>query len=339
MANSILVSILSMGGLGLVLGGGLAFASKKLAVKTDPRVDAIIEVLPGANCGACGYPGCSGLARSIVENKAPLNTCPVGGAEAAAKIAKIMGVTEIDNDVDKKIARVLCQGGKTEAKLKSDYRGVKSCRGASLVNGGPKSCPFACIGFGDCIKVCPGGGITMGNNGLPVIDEEKCVGCGLCVKECPKSVIALTSIKNEVHVRCRSTLKGKDTRNVCSIGCIGCGRCEKACPFDAIHVKDNVAVIDYDKCRNCMKCVESCPTKCITSAFPQRKKAQIDKDKCIGCTICAKKCPVNAITGKLKEPHQVNDEICIGCGICEEKCPKDAIQLVRPDNKPSTTAS
>lgn len=337
MANIILTSLLSMGGLGLVLAGGLAIASKKLAVETDPRADAIVEALPGANCGACGYPGCSGLAKSIVENKAPINACPVGGPAVAAKIAKIMGVSEVDSANDKKIARVLCQGVKSKAKNKSEYHGVMTCKAASMINGGPKGCSFACIGFGDCVKVCPVDAITMGEDGLPIIDEEKCTGCGLCVKECPKLVLDLTSNKNEVHVRCRATMKGKDTRAVCSIGCIACKMCEKVCPFDAIHVIDNVAVIDYEKCRNCMLCVEKCPTKTITAAFPTRKKAFIIEEKCIGCTLCAKNCPVNAITGEVKKVHVVNQDICIGCGICQEKCRKDAIEMVRETNEKSNT--
>ena len=332
MANTVLISILSMGGLGLVLSGGLAYASKKLAVETDPRVEQIIEALPGANCGACGFPGCSGLANSIVENKAPVSACTVGGPAVAEAIASIMGVEAAGATENKVVARLMCQGSNTNAKLKADYHGVKTCRAASMVNAGPKGCAYGCIGFGDCTKVCPVNAITMGSDGLPIIDEELCTGCGLCVKECPKFVIALSNKTNEVHVRCKATLKGKDTRAVCSVGCIACRMCEKVCPFDAIHVENNVAVGDYDKCRNCMLCVEKCPTKSITSAFPQRKKAYIDAEKCTGCTLCARNCPVDAINGEVKKPHVVDQDKCIGCSICQEKCRFEAITMNRPEN-------
>lgn len=326
MANTVLISILSMGGLGLVLSGGLAYASKKLAVETDPRVEQIMEALPGANCGACGFPGCSGLANAIAENKASVSACTVGGPAVAETIALIMGV-EAEDTENKIIATLMCQGDNTKAKLKADYHGVRTCRAASMVDAGPKGCPHGCIGFGDCTKVCPVNAITMGENDLPIIDEELCTGCGLCVKECPKFIIALTNKDNAVHVRCKATLKARDTRAVCSIGCIACKMCERVCPFDAICVKDNVAIIDYDKCRNCMLCVEKCPTKTITSAFPERKKAFIIEEKCTGCTLCARNCPVDAIKGEVKKLHEIDQEKCIGCSICYEKCRFDAIKM------------
>lgn len=332
MAGTVIVSLLSMGGLGLLLGGGLAIASKKLAVETDPRVDAIIELLPGANCGGCGFPGCSGLAKAIVEGKAVVNSCNACSESMAAKIAEIVGASDTGETKEKIVARVMCQGSTDKAKLKSDYQGIKTCRAASMVNGGPKACPFGCIGFGDCVAVCPFDAISISDDRLPIIDEQRCTGCGICVKECPKSVIKLSPLKNEVRVRCVSTLKGKDVRTACGIGCIACKQCEKVCPFDAVHVVGNVAAIDYDKCRNCMKCVEKCPTKAISAAFPEPKKAVIG-EKCIGCTLCARKCPVDAITGEVKKIHVVDQEKCIGCTICAENCPKNAISFVRNEQK------
>ncbi|MGI5839650.1 MAG: RnfABCDGE type electron transport complex subunit B [bacterium] len=265
MANSVLISMLSMGGLGLVLGTGLAVASKKFAVQLDPRVEAIREVLPGANCGACGYPGCGGLAAAIAEGRALANACAACSSSVVEKIAEIMGgEADCGTENERKIARVLCQGGKDHGKLKADYHGVTSCRAAAMVNGGPKSCPSACIGFGDCVNVCPVKAIRIGEDQLPIIDESRCIGCGLCVKECPRLVIALTPDKNRVHVRCRATTNAKDTRSACSMGCMACKMCEKVCPADAIHVINNVAVIDYEKCQNCGLCVEKCPVKAIS---------------------------------------------------------------------------
>ncbi|MDK2835544.1 MAG: H+/Na+-translocating ferredoxin:NAD+ oxidoreductase subunit, partial [Thermosediminibacterales bacterium] len=305
----------------------LAYASKKFAIETDPRLDAINEALPGANCGACGFPGCSGLAEAIVSGNAPVDGCPVGGEEVAKKIAKIMGV-EAGEAGERKVARLLCRGGKAEAVNRAEYKGVMDCRAAQAVNGGPKGCKYGCLGFGTCAEVCPFGAITMNENNLPVVDIDKCTGCGKCVEVCPRGLFILTGVSREVHVGCKSQEKGKDVKKVCSVGCIGCKICVKACPFGAMEFENNLAKVNYEKCTNCMVCVEKCPTGAIYSAFPNRKKAHITED-CVGCGACKKVCPVDAIEGEIKKLHVVNVEKCIGCSKCAERCPKDAIEMIR----------
>ncbi|EOC99833.1 RnfABCDGE type electron transport complex subunit B [Caldisalinibacter kiritimatiensis] len=322
--NSILSAVLTLGGLGLLFGIGLAIASKVFAVEVDPKVEAIREALPGANCGACGYPGCDGFASAVAAGKAPVNGCPVGGAESAGKIGEIMGVNAEAGE--KKVARVKCKGNNSVSKERYEYKGIEDCKAAAMVAGGNKACEYGCLGFGTCVDACNFDAIKI-IDGVAVIDPEKCTGCGNCVDACPKSVIEMVPYSQKVFVDCNSKDFGKEVKQSCTVGCIGCQLCVKACPFDAIEFENNLPKINYDKCKNCMLCAEKCPTKAITAQLENRKKAEIVEEDCVGCTICAKNCPVDAIEGELKQPHKVIEDKCIGCGVCAEKCPKDAIKL------------
>ena len=322
---SILNSVLVLGALGLIFGAILAYASKKFAVDVDERVESIIEVLPGANCGGCGFPGCGGLANAIVEGKAAVNACPVGGEICATKIGDIMGVSS--ESEEKQVAKVLCKGNCKSAKDKYKYEGIQDCRSASMLNSGPKDCRFGCLGFGTCKEYCKFDAISV-IDGVAIIDEEKCVMCGKCIEVCPKSIIHIKPANKEVVVECSSEDFGKAVREKCSVGCIGCGICAKSCPFDAITIEDKLARIDYSKCVQCMICVEKCPTKAIKGDLSKRKKVQIEKDKCVGCTICKKQCKFDAIKGELKEKHEVDESKCVGCHACVQKCPKKAIKIL-----------
>ncbi|WP_326909344.1 4Fe-4S binding protein [Sedimentibacter sp. MB31-C6] len=313
-----------LGGLGVLAGALLAVASKIFHVEVDQKIIDVRNALPGANCGACGFPGCDGMANAIAKGEAPVNGCPVANDEAYDKIGAIMGVTATAGE--KKVAHVLCQGCDTVATKKYEYQGVTDCKAAAAVAGGNKSCDKGCLGFGNCVDVCDFDAITI-EDGIAVIDKEKCTSCGKCIEECPKAVIELVPYSQDVIVGCNNRDFGKDVKVVCKVGCIGCKICEKNCPFDAIHVENNIAKIDYDKCTECMVCVEKCPTKAIEGDLSTRKKANIIDEKCIGCTICAKNCPVDAIEGEVKKTHKVDKDKCIGCGVCATKCPKDAIEL------------
>jgi RnfABCDGE-type electron transport complex B subunit len=259
MLNPITLSTIVLGGLGLLAGGGLAYASKKFVSRIDPKVEKILEVLPGANCGACGFAGCSGFAKALVEGKAQANGCVPGGEEVARKVASILGI-EVGVK-EKKIAKLLCYH-RGASQTRFDYQGLKSCRAANLLFGGNKACSYSCLGLGDCIEACPFGMITLINERIQ-IDEEKCTGCGKCVSICPKGVIALVPKEKRVHVLCNSKDKGAIVRKICKEGCIGCGICVKVCPEKAITLKDNLAHINYEKCTNCGICTEKCPTKAI----------------------------------------------------------------------------
>jgi electron transport complex protein RnfB len=313
-----------MGSIGLLLGLGLAFAAKKFAVPKDPRVEAIEAVLPGANCGGCGYPGCAAYAVAVVEGRAAVNGCSAASSAAHSEIARVMGTQAVDKE--KETAIVLCNGGRSAVNA-FEYHGPETCKSAILVMGGQKACSYGCLGFGDCVKVCPFDAMIMGDNGIPVIDTVKCVACGKCVEECPRNIITLWPLNRKVVVACSSRDKGGIARKACSVACIGCGKCEKVCPVQAIVIDGFLARIDPDKCINCGLCASECPTGAIVDGVPVRPKAFIDSS-CIGCTLCTKVCPTNAIEGKLKEKHEVIADKCIGCGQCVEKCPKKSIKMM-----------
>ncbi|MCB6366184.1 RnfABCDGE type electron transport complex subunit B [Intestinibacillus massiliensis] len=269
--------------MGVVFALLLGIAAKIFAVEVDERIPLVRECLPGANCGGCGFPGCDGLATAIVEGNAPVNGCPVGGAACAEKIAAVMGVDA--GAGDKLVAHVHCNGG-CNAADKAKYEGLQDCQAALRVAGGPKACQFACVGLGTCERACPFDAIHV-VNGVATVDSEKCTACKKCVAACPQHIIDIVPDKCKVHVNCSSKAKGPEVMKVCTVGCIGCGLCEKTCKFDAIHVVNGVAVIDYDKCKNCKMCAKACPRGTIEPVptaeekekFKAMQKAQAEKAK------------------------------------------------------------
>lgn len=280
--NMILLSTTVMGTLGLITAIVLVYASKKLEVKIDPNIEHIDKILPGLNCGACGYAGCLQYAEAIASGKAKLNLCRPGGQKVIAALNEYTGKTAKAGE--ELVAQRFCGGGINEAKTKYAHVMIKSCRAAAIVNNGFKECPYSCLWLGDCSRACPVSAITMGEDGLPNVDKNKCTGCEKCVKECPRNVLRLVPKKSIVHVRCSTNDPPRVVVKVCSVGCIGCKACEKACPFDAIHVPaiGNPAIIDYAKCKNCQKCVKVCPRKIIDVDVRQTKtniiSAKADKD-------------------------------------------------------------
>jgi RnfABCDGE-type electron transport complex B subunit len=256
----ILIPVLTLGFLGLVFGVGLALASKKFSVASDPRLEKIHGLLPGSNCGACGGAGCFGFAEALLSGKTSVDACRVSNEKAKEQIAKLLG-KKLEKKV-KTIATLHCNGG-TKVKDRFLYKGIQDCVAANLVLGGQKECVWGCLGFGTCVEVCPFGAIKMSDEDLPIVDKNKCKACNKCIVICPKKLFSLVSVTHNVYVACSSHDLGKDTKAVCPVGCIACKLCEKACNFDAIHVIDNLAVIDYNKCTSCGECVKVCPMKTI----------------------------------------------------------------------------
>lgn len=258
--NEILLPVLIVAGIGLLCGLGLAIASIVMAVPKDEKAEAIEEILPGANCGACGYSGCAGYAKALSSGKAPVGLCSPGGAAVAAATAELLGVAA--GEVEYKTALVHCMGSHDNTTDRMKYQGIGSCAAAVQLYGGISSCSFGCMGLGDCAAVCEYDAIKV-CNGVASIDPNRCKGCSKCVQACPKHLISFVPLKPQAVVRCSNCDKGGVTRKLCKVGCIGCMKCVKACESGAVTVNQFKASVDPAKCTACGKCVEVCPQDCI----------------------------------------------------------------------------
>lgn len=273
--NTIVITIISLCAIGIISAVILYIVAQKFKVEEDPRIDIVENLLPGANCGGCGFPGCRGLAEVAVKSESLEGiSCPVGGTATMAKIAEALG-REVKTEAPK-TAVVRCNGTCANRPRTSNYDGARSCAIEHSLYIGDTACGFGCLGCGDCVNACQFDAIHMDvKTGLPVVDTEKCVACGACVKACPRNIIELRykGLKDRrVFVSCVNKDKGAVARKACKVACIGCGKCAKECPFEAITIANNLAYIDFTKCRLCRKCVSACPTGAIHEVnFPPRK--------------------------------------------------------------------
>ncbi|MFC2167059.1 RnfABCDGE type electron transport complex subunit B [Acidobacteriota bacterium] len=270
---SFLIPVLTMTILGLLFSAGLVVAYKKLKVEEDPKIEAVNEALPQANCGACGFSGCRAFAEAVVKGKADSNGCPVGGNDVAAEVAKILGVSA--GTVFKRVARLHCRGTKDAAASRGIYLGVTTCAASHLI-GGNKQCSYGCMGYGDCVLSCQFDAMEMGEDGLPIIIEENCTACGKCVEACPRNLIELLPLEQNIFVYCRSLDGPKASRKLCKNACIACGICARACPEQIIMENNLAVIIDYKKIdQEKIPAIEKCPT----NAIGRLKIEEIDRKK------------------------------------------------------------
>lgn len=264
MLIDILIALCVVAVIGFILGVLLAVASKLFYVPENKLAKLVRECLPGVNCGACGYKGCDDYAAAIAEGKAKPNLCVPGAEATAAELSALLNI-EVEEPADV-VAFVHCNGHCDATADKANYIGIKSCKAAAGLYGGPGACRFGCMGFGDCAKACPANAICI-DDGIAHIDTTACLGCGLCTTICPKHLINLVPQDTKAVVMCSNQEKGADARKNCQNACIGCKKCERGCPEGAITVTNNVAKIDYTKCSGCGTCVDGCPTKCLKAVF------------------------------------------------------------------------
>jgi len=262
--DTIVIAIIYITVIGAVCAVILSVAAKVMYVAVDERIVKIQDALPGTNCGACGFPGCSGYAAALIEDSTTKsNLCPPGGAEAIAKISAVLGLGLESESLAavSKTAVVHCGGDADARVVKMAYKGIKTCYAAANVFCGESACAYGCIGYGDCITACPVDAVCL-ENGLARVNVN-CIGCGLCVNVCPTKIISINNSGLKPVIACSNIEKAAAVRKKCTKCCIGCSKCVRECPEKAIVMENNLAKIDYEKCSNCKHCIETCPTKCI----------------------------------------------------------------------------
>lgn len=299
--SNVMTPVLLVAVIGLVCAGLLVFASKVFHVVVDERITQVREVLPGANCGGCGFAGCDDYASNLVADEGLSCTkCSPGGAAVAAQIAEILG--RAAGSAEPEVAQVMCNGTCDARRTVLEWQGMQSCKGAKGWFSSPNACMYGCIGLGDCVNACQFDAIGI-VDGIAKVNRENCVACGACAGACPQKIIKLVPQKSMVHVLCSSTDKGAVARKNCDNACIGCMKCTKACNFDAITVEDNLARIDYDKCKSCGMCAAVCPTGALNSFKKLPKKEVVEK------SIAAKAAKAKAAGDKPAAPKLTPEQI------------------------------
>ncbi|MBT8080236.1 MAG: RnfABCDGE type electron transport complex subunit B [Gammaproteobacteria bacterium] len=255
------LAVITLAALSFLFAALLVLAHKKLHVDEDPRIDAVYQLLPRTNCGACGFPGCLGLAEAMAAGSALPAKCTVISEDEKEYIAEFLGV-DVGSE-EKVVARLACAGGSNVARNRARYEGLDSCRGAALVSGGGKGCFWGCLGLGDCEAVCDVDAIVMNEHDLPVVIEDKCTACGDCVDACPKDLFSLHPVSHRLWVACKNLQRGDAALEECDVACDACGKCAVDAPAGLITMIDNLPIVNYEKSAGGQGAIERCPTGAI----------------------------------------------------------------------------
>lgn len=314
--NFILSAVIVLGAIALIAAVVLYACSKKFAVYEDPRIGQVQELLPGANCGGCGFAGCADMAGALVKacDAGSIDglLCPVGGQAVMGQVADLLGMAVANSEP--KVAVVRCYGTCENRPHIAEYDGLMTCAAVNATGQGETGCGYGCLGCGDCTRACTFDAIHMNpETGLPEVDEDKCTACGACAKACPRHIIELRKKGpkgRRVYVRCVNKDKGAVARKNCQVACIGCGKCFKVCKFDAITIENNLSYIDPEKCRLCTKCVDECPTGAIVKVnFPVRKpKPEVNASADAAQAVAAKAPVATEAPMKKAEPLTSNNK-------------------------------
>lgn len=267
--EAVLTAVLTVGAIGMAAGLILGVAAKLFYVHVDPRINEVADMLPGANCGACGFAGCTDLAAAIVQGNAPANACKAASDALAQRIGAMLGISV--GTLERRVAQIFCQGDAARAQRRFLYLGIRDCRAAELVSGGDKACRYGCLGLGTCVQACYFDALRMGPDGLPVVDAARCTGCGNCQAICPRHIPRLIPVSQKAAAFCGSHDPGKEVKEICEVGCIACGLCKKVCPEKAVEIDRFLAVVDPATCTGCGLCFEKCPTHIIQAVVLSRE--------------------------------------------------------------------
>lgn len=261
-AGSIGMAGLFMAALGIALAAVIAIANRRLYVFEDPRIDAVEELLPKSNCGACGQPGCRAFAEQAVAGAVVPAQCTVNSPDKAGAIAGLLGVAA--GEIDRRVARLACAGGSHVAYTRARYAGLRTCRAAAVVSGGGKECAWGCLGLGDCVTACGFGAIRLDDHGLPVVASDRCTACNDCVEVCPKGLFSLESLSHRLWVACRNRADGDAAEAACEVACTACGKCVADAVPGLLRLANNLVEVDYDwNDKASRQLTDRCPTGAI----------------------------------------------------------------------------